>query len=143
MGWLARFRRYRAYCRRRGIRYTIPHQKRERRCGPFDRAAYRLRHRVECLINRCKQFRSLATRYDKRGDSYRTLWWSRWPMAGPPEHLGSAAGFRAVVEGLVASGLVADTSHLYWDVRPSYHLPTLVTGPNTYDATLARKPLTR
>jgi len=58
-------------------------------------------------------------------DSYRTLWWSRWPMAGPPEHLGNAAGFRAVVEGLVASGLVADTSHLYWDVRPSYHLPTL------------------
>jgi len=29
---------------------------------------------VECSINRCKQFRSLATRYDKRGDSYRTLW---------------------------------------------------------------------
>ena len=67
-------RRYRAYCRRRGIRHTIPHQRREPRRGPFDRAAYRLRHRVEGLINRCKQFRSLATRYDKRGDSYRTLW---------------------------------------------------------------------
>jgi transposase len=67
-------RRYRAYCRRRGIRHTIPHQSRERRRGPFDRAAYRLRNRVERLINRCKQFRSLATRYDKRGDSYRTLW---------------------------------------------------------------------
>jgi carboxylate-amine ligase len=58
-------------------------------------------------------------------ESYRTLWWSRWPMSGPPEHLGNAAGFRAVVEGLVASGEVADASHLYWDVRPSYHLPTL------------------
>lgn len=67
-------RRYRAYCRRRGIRYTIPHQRREPRRGPFDRATYRLRNRVERLINRCKQFRSLATRYDKRGDSYRTLW---------------------------------------------------------------------
>ena len=67
-------RRYRAYCRRRGIRQTIPHQQQERRRGPFDHAAYRLRNRVERLINRCKQFRSLATRYDKRGDSYRTLW---------------------------------------------------------------------
>jgi transposase len=67
-------RRYRRYCRRRGIRYTIPRQRTERRRGPFDRAAYRLRNRVERLINRCKQFRSLATRYDKRGDSYRTLW---------------------------------------------------------------------
>ena len=67
-------RRLRGYCRRRGIRYTIPRQRRERRRGPFDRATYRLRNRVERLINRCKQFRSLATRYDKRADSYRTLW---------------------------------------------------------------------
>ena len=67
-------RRLRAYCRRRGICYTIPRQRQERRRGPFDRATYRLRNRVERLINRCKQFRSLATRYDKRADSYRTLW---------------------------------------------------------------------
>ncbi len=46
----------------------------ERRTGPFDRALYRRRHRVENLIARCKQFRSLATRYDKRGESYRALW---------------------------------------------------------------------
>jgi transposase len=67
-------RRLRTYCRRRGLRYTIPRQRRERRRGPFDRATYRRRNRVERLINRCKQFRSLATRYDKRADSYRTLW---------------------------------------------------------------------
>jgi transposase len=64
----------RAYCRRRGIRYTIPRLSTERRRGRFDRATYRLRNRVERLINRCKQYRSLATRYDKRGDSYRALW---------------------------------------------------------------------
>jgi transposase len=29
---------------------------------------------VENLIARCKQFRSLATRYDKRAASYRALW---------------------------------------------------------------------
>jgi transposase len=34
-------RRHRAACRRRDIRYTIPHQRRERRTGPFDRRLYR------------------------------------------------------------------------------------------------------
>lgn len=57
--------------------------------------------------------------------SYRTMWWSRWPMTGPPEYLGSAARFREVVDGLVTSGVIADGSHLYWDLRPSSHLPTL------------------
>jgi transposase len=64
----------RAYCRRRGIRHTIPRRRDERRTGPFDRAVYRLRHRVENLLARCKQYRSLATRYDKRGENYRALW---------------------------------------------------------------------
>lgn len=67
-------RRYRAYCRRRGIRHTIPKLRTECRTGPFDRAVYRHRNRVERLINRCKQFRSLATRYDKRAQSYRAFW---------------------------------------------------------------------
>jgi YbdK family carboxylate-amine ligase len=58
-------------------------------------------------------------------DSYRTQWWTRWPNAGAPEFLGSAERFTEVVAGLVASGVIADSSHLYWDVRPSSHLPTL------------------
>jgi YbdK family carboxylate-amine ligase len=57
--------------------------------------------------------------------SYRTMWWSRWPMTGPPEYLGSAERFGEVVAGLVTSGVIADASHLYWDLRPSSHLPTL------------------
>lgn len=71
-GYTGRARR--AYCRRRGIRHTIPRRRDERRTGPFDRAIYRLRNRVERLINRCTQFRSLATRYDKRATSYHALW---------------------------------------------------------------------
>jgi transposase len=67
-------RRYRAFCRGRGIRYTIPRQSKERRSGPFNRATYRLRNRVERLINRFKQYRSLATRYEKLAESYRALW---------------------------------------------------------------------
>jgi carboxylate-amine ligase len=58
-------------------------------------------------------------------DSYRTQWWSRWPITGTPELFGSAERFTEVVDGLVASGVIADSSHLYWDMRPSYHLPTL------------------
>jgi transposase len=67
-------RRYRAYCRRRGIRYTIARLRTERRTGPFDRTVYRRRNQVERLIGRCKQYRSLATRYDKRAQHYRALW---------------------------------------------------------------------
>ncbi|MCW2741585.1 MAG: putative Carboxylate-amine ligase [Blastococcus sp.] len=62
---------------------------------------------------------------DTGHSSYRTVWWSRWPTTGPPEYLGSAERFQEVVAGMVASGVIADGSHLYWDLRPSSHLPTL------------------
>jgi len=64
----------RSYTRRRGIRITIPRKANETRTGPFDRAIYRQRNRVERLINRCKQFRRLATRYEKRAEHYRAMW---------------------------------------------------------------------
>jgi transposase len=37
---------------------------------PLDRELYRLRNRVERLNNRLKQFRAVATRYDKTAASY-------------------------------------------------------------------------
>ncbi len=67
-------RAIRWYCRRRGIRITIPRRENERRTGPFDRAIYRTRNLVERLINRLKQFRRLATRYEKRGENHRAMW---------------------------------------------------------------------
>ena len=67
-------RTIRQRCRRRGIRHTIPHKENEHRTGPFNRAVYRQRNVIERLINRWKQFRSLATRYEKLADSYRSLW---------------------------------------------------------------------
>ena len=67
-------RRNRATLRRRGIRHTIPKLSTEHRSGPFDRATYRRRHLVENLIARCKQYRALATRYDKRAESFRAAW---------------------------------------------------------------------
>ena len=56
--------------KRHGIQPTIAHRSNEKRTEPFDRAAYRERNRVERLINRLKQFRRVATRYEKRGDNY-------------------------------------------------------------------------
>ena len=62
--------RVRRYCRRRGIGAIIPTRKDQRRNPHFDRAAYRERNRVERLINRLKQFRRVATRYEKRAGNY-------------------------------------------------------------------------
>ena len=63
-------RRIRQWLRRHGIRVTIPRKRDERRRGRFDTALYQLRARVEQLINRLKQFRRIATRYEKRAANY-------------------------------------------------------------------------
>ncbi len=63
-------RKIRAYLRRRGIRHTIPHKINEHRTGPFNRTLYRSRNIVERLINRLKQYRRIATRYEKRAENY-------------------------------------------------------------------------
>jgi transposase len=63
-------RRIRQWLRRRGIRVTIPRKANERRRAPFNKALYKLRARVEQLINRLKQFRRIATRYEKRAENY-------------------------------------------------------------------------
>ncbi|KUH39057.1 transposase [Streptomyces kanasensis] len=44
-------------------------RRRERPCG-FDRAVYRRRNIVERCFHRLKQWRGIATRYDKRPDRY-------------------------------------------------------------------------
>ncbi len=63
-------RHIRQWLRRRGIRVTIPRKANERRRGPFDKQLYKLRAQVEQLINRLKQFRRIATRYEKRAENY-------------------------------------------------------------------------
>jgi transposase len=60
--------RIRRWVRRHGRRVTIPRKANERRRGPFDTQVYNLRARVEQRINRLKQVRRIATRYEKRAD---------------------------------------------------------------------------
>jgi transposase len=65
--------RIRLYLRRRGIRVTIPRKANERRRGPFSKDIYRQRNQVERCFNRLKQFRRIATRYEKRAENYLTM----------------------------------------------------------------------
>ena len=57
--------------------------------------------------------------------SYRTLWYSRWPVTGSPEVFADRAEYERTVADLVAAGIVDDASHLYWDARPSTTYPTV------------------
>ena len=59
--------------RRRGIRAVIPTKKDQRPNPHFDRAAYRERNQVERLFNRLKQYRAIATRYEKLAVTYHAL----------------------------------------------------------------------
>ncbi|MCZ0982956.1 IS5 family transposase [Streptomyces diastatochromogenes] len=71
----------RTWLRRRGIPHTIPERadqirnrarrgSREGRPPAFDREAYKHRNVVERCFNRLKQWRGIATRYDKTAQSY-------------------------------------------------------------------------
>jgi transposase len=60
----------RSCLRRRRIRPVIPSKSNQRWQPGFDRQAYRQRNRLERLINHLKQFRRIATRYEKRGVNY-------------------------------------------------------------------------
>jgi transposase len=55
----------RRYLRRRGIRPVIPTRSNQRPNPQFDRATYRRRSIVECVVGWLKESRRLATRYEK------------------------------------------------------------------------------
>ncbi|RJQ81619.1 YbdK family carboxylate-amine ligase [Pseudonocardiaceae bacterium YIM PH 21723] len=57
--------------------------------------------------------------------SWRTILWSKWPVAGPPPFFTSAAHFAQITDSLLATGTLLDRGTLFWDIRPSTHVPTL------------------
>jgi carboxylate-amine ligase len=57
--------------------------------------------------------------------SVRSLVWMRWPTAGDSGPLHSAAEHEALVSDLIASGTISDPKMVYFDVRPSAHVPTV------------------
>jgi transposase len=63
----------RRYLKERRIGTVIPTKANEASDPAFDRAAYRERNVVERLINRLKQWRRIATRYEKRVVNYHAM----------------------------------------------------------------------
>jgi carboxylate-amine ligase len=57
--------------------------------------------------------------------SWRSTVWHRWPVAGPPPYFSSLEHYDQLVATLHEVGAVVDTGTIFWDIRPSAHLPTL------------------
>ncbi|MFD8543129.1 glutamate--cysteine ligase [Streptomyces sp. NPDC059649] len=57
--------------------------------------------------------------------SWRVMTLARWPIAGPPPYFASPAHFDDLVGRVIETGAVMDRGGLYWDIRPSGHVPTL------------------
>ena len=79
--------------------------------------------------------------------SWRWLMTTRWPCAGPPPYLESAEHYDALVAMHLAAGTLIDERMVYWDVRPSSHLPTVEVRvsdiPLTIDETVLLATLIR
>jgi carboxylate-amine ligase len=57
--------------------------------------------------------------------SVRSLLWQRWPTAGASDTCERAIDHDTLVAELIASGTITDPAMIYFDVRPSAHVPTL------------------
>jgi carboxylate-amine ligase len=57
--------------------------------------------------------------------SFRSQALLRWPVSGPTEVFGSAAGYRALVDDMLASGTILDEGMVYFDARCSHRFSTV------------------
>jgi carboxylate-amine ligase len=79
--------------------------------------------------------------------SWRWLMTTRWPCAGPPPYFESLEHYDALVAAHLAAGTLIDEQMVYWDIRPSSHLPTVEVRvsdiPLTVDETVLLATLVR
>ncbi len=57
--------------------------------------------------------------------SYRTFVWSRWPTSGPFPEVADAKVYGELIGDLISSSVITDPGMIYFDVRPSAHVPTI------------------
>jgi len=57
--------------------------------------------------------------------SYRSVLFESLPRTGIPPQFSSHADYQSYVDTLLATGSIADPTHIWWDVRPSARFPTL------------------
>lgn len=60
----------RSYIVQHSANYVIPPKHNAKVAWPVDWYLYKERHLVECFFNKLKQFRRVATRYDKLASSF-------------------------------------------------------------------------
>ena len=65
----------RAYCTEKGIAVVIPNRPNRLEPIPLDEDSYRDRNKIERFFGRMKQYRRLATRYDKTVVSFLAFWY--------------------------------------------------------------------
>ncbi len=74
----------RDWLRQRGTKAVVPNKSNRKQPFSFDRIAYKLRHRIENAFCRLKDFRRIATRYDRLARNYlasvclvaAVVWWA-------------------------------------------------------------------
>lgn len=64
---------FRKYLHRYNVCCTIARRSNEKRRGLFNKTHYRKRNLVERFINRLKQFRRIATRYEKCASNFSAM----------------------------------------------------------------------
>jgi transposase len=60
----------REHLKAQGTRPVIPNRSNRKKPFRFSKRLYKLRWRIECAFNRLKDFRRIATRYDKLARNY-------------------------------------------------------------------------
>lgn len=52
---------------------VIPQRRNSKQCRLYDKHMYKERDLIECFFNKIKQYRRVATRYEKLGNNFRAM----------------------------------------------------------------------